>query len=206
MLECGWQRGGIDVPLRSSWWKPPAPVLFTQTDVESLSAMCPEAWMDSDVQEIMFRLRPLPCTCGFTRCSAERVPELGQGGQTCTETQLIKPRLNRPRYYSSMFSLLTGYHNSRRGAAGPAVDPWNGTLPGWKVCGEPAVLAAITPAWGWGPSTAEQKVPRRQLPVENPQLCCSESFTAGPVFAVTWLTGVRRLMKSSWVKGHLRWV
>lgn len=159
-------------------------MLFTQTDVESLSAMCPEAWMDSDVQEIMFRLRPLPCTFGFTRCSAERVPELGQSGRTCTETQLIKPRFNHPRYYSSMFSLLTGYHNCRPRCGRPGPVKWNASwLEGvrrTRSFSSHHASVRLTPV-----NRAEQKVPRRQLPVENPQLCCSESFTAGPVFAVT---------------------
>lgn len=35
---------------------PTTRLLFTQTDADSLSGMCQEAWMDSDVQEIMFAM------------------------------------------------------------------------------------------------------------------------------------------------------
>lgn len=50
--------------------------LFTQTDVDWLSGMCQEAWMDSDIPEIMFMLQRLLCTVTFTRCSAGRRPFL----------------------------------------------------------------------------------------------------------------------------------
>lgn len=106
--------------------------------------MRPEAWMDSDIQEIRSRLQPLPCTLGWTRCSAEHLQELGQSAQTCREMQLIKPGSNHPRW-----------SGPRERSCWPplvdALDPWNGTLPGWTPCGEPTVWAAITPAWGWSP-------------------------------------------------------
>lgn len=41
--------------------------LFTQTDVDWLSGMCQEAWMDSDIPEMMFMLQRLLRAVTFTR-------------------------------------------------------------------------------------------------------------------------------------------
>lgn len=90
--------------------------------------MCQEAWMDSDIPELMFVLQRLLCTAQFTRCSARRRPFLCRFGPNSMDVDTVSQVLSHRQCYlrdvSLVFPALQCWQVMRNEGAGSMVLLW----------------------------------------------------------------------------------